>query len=800
MTSDIHALGQPEQQTYTYAYYSDNLVQSVTDPLGRVTTVDYDSLGNLISITRLSGTPNAVTSSFAYNGPFAQLSSATDPLGHSSTFSYDQNGNLTTATDALNHSTTFGYNSAGQGTSVTDALNNTVQFGYFGGDLVSTIDPMGNVSTRFTDSVGRVVSATDALGNTTKTQYNLLNLVTQVTDAKGNNTSFTYDPNGNLLSLTDALNHATNWTYDNMDRVATRRDPLLRQESYSYDLNGNISSVTDRKNQVTSFTYDALNRRKLVGYNTVVNLGVTSYESTKTYTYDAAGRMTQVVDSAGGTITEAYNNLDRLTTETTTQGSISYGYDNAGRRTSTTVGGQPQLSYSYDNSNRLTQITQGSSSVGFGYDNANRRSSLTLPNGVSMNYGYDNDSRISGITYQFGATTLGNLTYSYDQLGRRTQTGGSFARTNLPGAVTSTAYDAANELTNWNGSTISYDANGNMMSDGTNIFTWNARNQVATLNSVNLQYDASGRRIKNAAGTSFLFDGANSTQELSASTVTANLWTGGLDELFQRSDSNSTVVPLTDALGSIVALTNTSGSVVTSYSYDPFGNTTASGAANANPSQYTGRENEGNGLYFYRNRYYSPLLGRFINEDPLGFGGGDVNFYAYVGDSPTNLVDPLGLQFAAATAIGTAAAAGEGNAPAITLIAGGSEAGSYAGPVGVLVGAGVMAYVGTAVAAGQAISAEAGANDAYNAELHQIALWNQAMLRKKLPGRPCRPKEKDVCDIMLEEELEACRWWYPDDTLTFYYCWVTALENHRRCKAFEPGGPGPLPLPIPWRP
>jgi len=70
--------------------------------------------------------------------------------------------------------------------------------------------------------------------------------------------------------------------------------------------------------------------------------------------------------------------------------------------------------------------------------------------------------------------------------------GGSFAQTSLPGSITSATYDAANELTNWNGTSIPYDNNGNMLSDGSNVFTWNARNQVASLNSVGLQYDAFG--------------------------------------------------------------------------------------------------------------------------------------------------------------------------------------------------------------------------------------------------------------------------------------------------------------------
>src|SRR5882724_10513485 len=160
----------------------------------------------------------------------------------------------------------------------------------------------------------------------------------------------------------------------------------------------------------------------------------------------------------------------------------------------------------------------------------------------------------------------------------------------------------ANELLNWNDAPISYDLNGNMLSNGSNTFTWNARDQVATLNSVSLQYDAAGRRTINAAGISFLYNGANATQELSEATVTANLLSGGVDEMFSRTDGSGEFTLLTDALGSTIALVDSSGNVQTSYSYDPFGNTTVSGAASGNPSQYTGRENEGNGLYFYRAR------------------------------------------------------------------------------------------------------------------------------------------------------------------------------------------------------
>jgi RHS repeat-associated protein len=118
--------------------------------------------------------------------------------------------------------------------------------------------------------------------------------------------------------------------------------------------------------------------------------------------------------------------------------------------------------------------------------------------------------------------------------------------------------------------------------------------------------------------------------------------TGGIDEVFQRTDGAGTSAVLTDALGSTVALIDGSGAIQTQYTYEPFGATTTSGAASANPAQFTGRENDGTGLYFYRARYYDPRRQRFTSEDSLGFAGGDVNLHAYVGNNPTGYRDPSG--------------------------------------------------------------------------------------------------------------------------------------------------------------
>jgi RHS repeat-associated protein len=81
--------------------------------------------------------------------------------------------------------------------------------------------------------------------------------------------------------------------------------------------------------------------------------------------------------------------------------------------------------------------------------------------------------------------------------------------------------------------------------------------------------------------------------------------------------------------------------VAEQYFYFPFGQTLQS-AGTTNPFQFTGRENDGTGLMYYRARYYVPDWGRFISEDPIGFAGG-INRYAYVNNAPQNSTDPSGL-------------------------------------------------------------------------------------------------------------------------------------------------------------
>ena len=451
---------------------------------------------------------------------------------------------------------------------------------------------------------------------------------------------------GNLLTTQDPLNQVTTITYDNMDRLKTRKDALNRQETYQYDPAGNLVQFTDRKNQQTTFQYDALNRRTTATYP----------DATVTFTYDSVGRLARALDSLAGAIEFTYDLLDRLIKELTPQGVMNYGYDALRRRTTMTANGQQPVMYSYDAASRLTQVAQGSLSVGLGYDAAGRRTSLTYPNGTNTTYSYDNASRLTNILHNGPAGVIEGLSYVYDAAGNRislTRTNGT--ATLLPQAVQA-AYDAANEQIQFNAGSPNqtFDANGNLMSQtdasGTTTYTWDARNRLVAITgpsfSASFTYDALGRRISkmvNGVTTQYLYNGNDIVVEIGGGAVGATYLRGlNIDEPFVRQASTGNEYYHSDALGSTLALTPNAGASAISYGYEAFGKTTVTGNS-PNPLQYTGRENDGTGLYFYRARYYSQTFGRFISEDPLGLYGGHTNLYTYALNSPVVARDPLGL-------------------------------------------------------------------------------------------------------------------------------------------------------------
>ncbi|UMR29608.1 DUF6531 domain-containing protein [Massilia sp. MB5] len=657
-----NALGLPEQQIEIYERDpASNLLLARTDPLGRKTVYAYDERGNLLTQTFFAGTAAAVTTTMTYSSDYNQLLSRTDGAGRSSSWTYDGLGNMTEIKDANGNIMRTAYNGAGQPVELTDAEGKITRLSYDGYDLAGVTDALGHTSISATDTLGRRQSMSDALGNRTVFEQDALGRITRTTNALDSSTAMAYDGNGNGTSVRDAKSNLHRFGFDKSNTMNSTTDPLNQDEAFEFDAAHNLSKFTDRKGQSSRLSYDGLDRLKGISY---------ADGSTVDYTYDAGNRLIRIADSLNGTITRSYDSFDNLTQETTPQGRIDYAYDKYGRRTSVTVAGQPTISYGYDTGGRLIRIEQAAGPannntvqrVDFTYDRNNGRSTTSYPNGVVRSNTFDDAGQLRTIRYnKADGSLIGDLTFGYDAAGRRTASGGSLARAVLPDEVSESTVDAANRLVSFNGHSLSYDQNGNLLSDGTQTYVWNARDQLVQIKTqdgaeiASFSYDALGRRQSKTVagvGSSYLYDGINIVQELNGASangsnptnVRANYIVGGVDEVFAQTSGSGSGARVTsylsDALGSVIRLTDAQGNKVVDYQYGPYGQTQAD-AVHANPFQYTGRENDGTGLYYYRARYYSPAMGRFIQSDPIGLGGG-INTYGYVNGDPVSKVDPTG--------------------------------------------------------------------------------------------------------------------------------------------------------------
>jgi RHS repeat-associated protein len=210
---------------------------------------------------------------------------------------------------------------------------------------------------------------------------------------------------------------------------------------------------------------------------------------------------------------------------------------------------------------------------------------------------------------------------------------------------------------------FTYDCNGSLTSDGTFNYTYDPENRLATSAlraggmSATYTYDALGRRYQKAvtggsyAGTTgYLDSGDDEIAEYNGATLLRRYVPGpSVDRPIAMLDytvtPTATAYFYTDRQGSVIAMADGSGAKTEGpYTYDAYGRclTSSVPCAGGVPFKYTGRRiDPETGLYFYRARYYSAALGRFLQTDPVGYSD-DLNWYAYVGNDPTDRTDPSG--------------------------------------------------------------------------------------------------------------------------------------------------------------
>jgi RHS repeat-associated protein len=282
-----------------------------------------------------------------------------------------------------------------------------------------------------------------------------------------------------------------------------------------------------------------------------------------------------------------------------------------------------KLEYTYNNLNMLLSLvnkksdTTVISSFSYTHDKVGNRLTMATPEGTH-NYAYDSLYRLSSADHPAGADEA----YTYDKVGNR-KTSSQYSNW---------SFDANNRLLSFNGTSFTYDKNGNTLSKTkdaqTTSYTYDFENRLIAGTvpagglSLSYSYDPFGKRLSKTVGgvtKYYLYDNEDIIAEYDAdgNLIASYVHGQGIDEPISMTRGSSTYYYTFDGLGTVSELTDDSQGVVESYKYDAFGKI-ESPPATGNPYTYTGREYDPeSGLYFYRARYYDAGVGRFLSADPI---------------------------------------------------------------------------------------------------------------------------------------------------------------------------------------
>ena len=674
----------------TFIYNGRGQVKETTDAEGTVTEFDYDpATADLLTRTEDVGGLNLVTT-MKYNDT-GDVIFESDPRGNRVLLEPDAMRRVTRtqAPAPFNFVTRLTYDEEGHLTLTERQMadpapwQTTTMTYTLSGKLKTVADPEQQVTTTTYDSLDRVGSQIDAKGRTTQLLYTPRGNLERILDPNDRPTEIrTYTPSGQLASVTDANGNKTEFQYDGFDRLRRTVFPDETFEQLAYDPASNVVERTTRSGATIDFTYDALGR---------IYTKKASDDSIIIFGYDRMGRLKSEFQ-AGGATTFQYDALGRLIAKTDRNSrTVGYRYDGAGNRTRLTYPNGHFVTYEYDELNRLRGIRDANATqdiVTYGYDSLSRRISTTRSNGTSTTRVWELDDDLELLRHQFPGGTL-TWSYAYDAVHNRIQTSVPDSRFSFDLSQLIPATYSTNELNQYTSVTLgtaggsggsgggdnppigpgqrptppltpSYDAQGNLTTVRSDRYTHDAQNRLVEATrsddsdlSARYFYDAAGNRVRKTVDgvtTQYVLDGNQLLEEYDGQGQLLRRYVhAGLDEPVRMNTGPGAQLGggaefyyHQDGLGSVVALSSVAGFMIEPSAYGPYGETEGA-SPRSNPFRYTGREYDAEtGLYYYRARYYSTGLGRFLEPDPIGFGDG-LNVYAYVGNNPINFVDPLGL-------------------------------------------------------------------------------------------------------------------------------------------------------------
>lgn len=703
LTGQVLRTVSPNGDIARYTWSANKLTQSIDSTAGKTVNYEYDTQYSLLTHIYGSVAEQWLTYDHTKTGWPLQTSKVGLTTATPTTYMVDQYGRPTSVTDPSYHTTTYSYQTSG--------LYN----------LLSVTTPNAQTSTVGRDAWGRVVSSTDRDGHTSSTALDILNRPGWVAGSiAGDTTRYQYDALNNVTKVTDAKNQVYTYQRNALGWVTKFVYPgTIGADSTAYDVAGNPVYVRTRAGHRDSLEYDLLGRvtKKigLTGADTITyaydinsrwvaarTVSGGALVSTDTIYSDSVGRTTQEVSYRPGVGSWAVTS--------------AYQADKPGRVSSNLYGGinvNRWVEFWYDASQRPSQIRLLSGNSVFGYNGEDLPTTIQFPSGLTETTSYTSSHVLSRREYSVQAVkdsldrayrtdSLGRLverangsgtkyqtfTYINDRLTyweKRHQTGTPTC-TNLGGwgydcsgsstisdQLVSSYYDlvgnpndgtvtldSANRLLQYNGVSMLYDADGNLVrriGTTTDSLLWDDFGQLTEVRQngttiATFAYDGFGRRIRKWSSTAgsvhYIWDGSQLAAEANGSGAITQTYTyyPGIDQLHSVTSGGQTYyASIEPATGDVNGLINGStNAVVASYGYTPWGEIESSSqtVTGVNSLRWKGLIwDEETKLYYMRARYYDPKARRFISEDPIGLSGG-INMYAFGGGDPVNSVDPSG--------------------------------------------------------------------------------------------------------------------------------------------------------------
>jgi RHS repeat-associated protein len=662
----------PTDKVHSYTYDEAGNRLTSTDRNGETIRTTYDALNRATLVEYLN---DGTTQTATYN-QYSELSTiANSNVTYS--YIYDNQHRMTRKTDSRTGKfLNWAYDAAGNMVLKTDYQGQLTQYSY---DSTNRLVAMKNnaylQASYHYDAAGRLLSRILSNGASTIYNYDKDGFKTKVIQRSADNTviderNYGHDNIGNITSVAVGGGETTSYTYDPAYRLLTvDSNNDTSDQNYTYDSVGNRLTMTKNGTSYHYIYNNKGNRLDEIRYNSAAGSLLNSYD------YDDNGSRITRRDGTGSTIeSNTYNQKQLITQQTANSRTFDFAYDPNSYRivkadssliSNYLLEGE-HLEATYDENNQLKASYLRGVVVDEIINGFERSVNGQL---INQSYHHDQVNSIVATTDHNGSTTH---TKTYSPFGlslNTTDTGNNISVDQLISGngqiyngtswyyTTGTSWQIFNDT--WQPTNP---PSADILDDSKATFL--AAMPTATNTLIQLELGFSGAAI-NSSGSDlelfFLWDQSDNAADITINGTNQNLtfqkayntdgsqvsvdnviWIGELRQniLLMSSEidlSDFGLAPGERLSGSININLNATGNGPVALSSVVLKNNTSTLA-------YTGREldNE-SGLYYYRARYYDPMAGRFLSEDPLGFKAG-INFYAYVGNNPLNFNDPSGLR------------------------------------------------------------------------------------------------------------------------------------------------------------